>query len=212
MRRSGDSLFSAAFPFMELFLRQGGRFAESAAVLYSIFNDFKDVSGKCARVHGLASEADLDAREIARQLSLVRILQADRGDIHELNMAFEASFNSVKAAAARIGLYGFAEMRAAARELTKDLAGMSVEIQKMLQIVTRGAGAQEAARGAVKIRREAENFLLVGLGELYEQPDITAGMVLDVVKWSQIYDRLEEALNRAERVAQIIEGITLKQL
>ena len=212
MRRSGDSLFSAAFPFIELFRRQGGRFAESAAALDSVFNDFKDVSGKCARIHMLASEADLDAREIARQLSLILILQGDRGDIHELNMAFEASFNSVKAAAARIGLYGFSEMRVSARELTKDLAGMSLEIQKMLEIVARGAGAQEAARGAVIIRREAENFLLVGLGELYEQPDIKADVVLDIVKWSQIYDRLEEALNRAERVAQIIEGVTLKQL
>ncbi len=212
MRRSGDSLFSAAFPFNELFRRQGGRLAESAAMLDSIFNEFKDVSGKCARIHELASEADLDAREIARQLSLILILQGDRGDIHELNMAFESSCNSVKAAAARVGLYGFAEMRVSARELTKDLVGMSVEIQKMLEIMGRGTGAHEAARGAVKIRREAENFLLVGLGELYEQPDIKADVVLDIVKWSQIYDRLEEALNRAERVAQIIEGITLKQL
>jgi len=212
MRRSGDSLFSAAFPFNELFRRQGGRLAESAAVLDSIFDEFKDVSGKCARIHSLSSEADLDAREIARQLSLILILQGDRGDIHELNMAFESSCNSVKAAAARVGLYGFAEMRGSARELTKDLVGMSVEIQKMLEIMGRGTGAHEAARGAVKIRREAESFLLVGLGELYEQPDIKAEVVLDIVKWSQIYDRLEEALNRAERVAQIIEGITLKQL
>ncbi|MEI7480720.1 MAG: DUF47 family protein [Elusimicrobiota bacterium] len=212
MRRSGDSLFSAAFPFNELFRRQGGRLAESAAVLDSIFNEFKDVSGKCARIHALASEADLDAREITRQLSLVLILQGDRGDIHELNMAFESSCNSVKAAAARIGLYGFAEIRASARELTKDLVGMSAEIQKMLEIMGRGTGAQEAARGAVKIRREAESFLLVGLGELYEQQDIKADVVLDIVKWSQIYDRLEDALNRVERVAQIIEGITLKQL
>ncbi len=212
MRRSGDSLFSAAFPFNELFRRQGGRLAESAAVLDSIISDFNDVSGKCSRIHALASEAELDAREIARQLSLTLILPGDRGDIHELNMAFESSCNSVKAAAARIGLYGFSKMRASARELTKDLVGMSAEISKMLEIMNRGTGAREAARSAVKIRAEAENFLLVELGELYEQPDIKADAVLDIVKWSQIYDRLEEALNRAERVAQIIEGITLKQL
>ena len=212
MRRSGDSLFSAAFPFNELFRRQGGRFAESAVVLDSIFNDFKDVGGKCARIHLLASEADLDAREIARQLSLILILQGDRGDIHELNMAFEACFNSVKAAAARIGLYGFTVMSVSALELTKDIMEMSVEIQKMLEIINRGTGAQEAARGVIQIRKEAENFLLVGLGELYEQPDLKADGVLDIVKWAQIYDRLEEALNCAERVARTIEGITLKQL
>ena len=212
MRRSGDSLFSAAFPFSELFRRQGGRFAESAAVLDSIFGDFKDVGARCARIHALAAEADAEAREIARQLSLILILPGDRGDIHELNLAFEACLNSVKAAAARIGLYGFTGTRASARELTKDLAGMADEILKMLEIMSRGTGAREAARGAVKIRREAENFLLVGLGELYEQPDIKAAAVLEIVKWSQIYDRLEEALNRAERAAQIIEGITLKQL
>ena len=212
MRRSGDSLFSAAFPFNELFRRQGGRFAESSAVLYSIFSDFKDVSGKCTRIYTLASEADLDAREIARQLSLILILQGDRGDIHELNVAFEACFNSVKAVASRIGLYGFTEMRASARELTEDLVGMSAEIRKMLELINHGAGAQEAARGAMKIRKEAESFLLVGLGELYEQPDVKAEVVLDTVKWSQIYDRLEDALNRAERVAQTIEGMTLKQL
>ena len=212
MRRSGDSLFSAAFPFSELFRGQGGRLAESAASLDSIFSDFRDVSAKCARIHTLASEADSDAREIALQLSLILILPGDRGDLYELNMAFEACFNSIKAVAARIGLYGFTEIRGSSRELTKNLVEMSAEIGKMLGIMSRGTGAHEAARGAVKIRKEAESFLLVGLGELYEQPDIKAASVLEIVKWSQIYDRLEEALNRAERAAQIIEGITLKQL
>ena len=212
MRRSGDSLFSPAFAFSELFQKQGERYAECAAELSAIFNGFQDVGAKCVRIQVLAAEADAAGREIARQLGLIFILEGDRVDIHELSLALEACFGSVKAVSSRIGLYGFREIRGSSGELAKDLVEMAAEIRKMLATLNAGSGAQEAARRAAKIREEAERFLLVGLGELYEQPDTRAEAVLETVKWSQIYDRLEEALNCAGRAVQVLERIALKRL
>jgi uncharacterized protein Yka (UPF0111/DUF47 family) len=212
MRRSGDSLFSPAFAFSGLFKKQGARFAESAIVLASVFNEFKDVGSKCVLIQALAAGADADGREIARQLGLVFIHQDDRIDIHELNLALDACFTSMKAVSSRVGLYGFKEIRGVAVELAKNLVEMSVEIRKMLEMISLGTGVQEAARRTAKIREEAERFLLLGLGELYEQPDVRSEVVLETVKWSQIYDRFEEALDRAGRTAQTIERIALKRL
>ena len=59
----------------------------------------------------------------------------------------------------------------------------------------------------------AEMLLTIALGEIYDYRLIKPEVMLDVVdmiKWTQIYDRIEQAINRTESLANIIEGIVLK--
>jgi uncharacterized protein len=53
---------------------------------------------------------------------------------------------------------------------------------------------------------------MVGIGELYdggeEQADYAA--ILEIVKWKHIFDRIEAAVNRTESLADILEGVLLK--
>ena len=212
MRRDADSLFSPSFPFHKLLCEQARRFAESASALAAVFQDCGGISEKCSRIHALAGAAEAGSREIARQLSLTSLLPSDRDDIHELNLAFAACIQSTKAVAARIGLYGLRDVRGPARELAADIVEMASEIEQMLKIMNRGQGVEAQARSVAQAREDADRFLLVGLGELYELPASRPEGVLEIVKWSHIYDRIEEVINRAERVAQAIEGIALKRL
>ncbi len=212
MKGDADSLFSPSFPFHNLLSEQARLFAESASALKTILQDYNGVAEKCSRIHALARAAEEGSREITRQLSLTFLLPRDRDDIHELNLALAACIQSTRTVAARIGLYNLNDTRVPARELSSDIVEMADQIQKMLKIMDRGQGVEAQARNVAKAREDADRFLLLGLGELYELPSSRPEGVLEVVKWSHIYDRIEDVVNRAERVAQTIEGIALKRL
>jgi uncharacterized protein len=210
MRRPGDSLFGPAFPFYRLFQELGTRFAKSVSVLDTIFRDSGEIAEKCTRIQAIETEAEVRSREISRQLSLTLILPRDRDDIHDLNLAFANCIQAVKAVSTRVGLYGLLDSRGSVLELTANLVEIASHIERMLETMNRGRGVEKLARGVGKIRAEADRFLLVGLGELYEMPTTRPQDVLEVVKWSHVYDRLETVLNQAQHVAHTIEGVALK--
>jgi hypothetical protein len=59
---------------------------------------------------------------------------------------------------------------------------------------------------------ECEMLLLVGLGELYEAKDHKdeATSIIHIIKWNHIYGRIEQAVERAERLSDVLEGVLLK--
>jgi uncharacterized protein len=240
------NLFDQAFPFMALFRKQAGTLEAATQQLAGVLNaergtgnaeDHLAVRGlssgfraePCGRITALVSEGGTTCREIERQLSLTFIQPLDREDIRELNRAFERTLQAVGAVSSRLGLYGFREVQKGAGDQAACLAEMAAQIAPLLQIVVRkGTGAANFAR-VRKLKREADSFLLVGMGEIFErgtgsaEPGKPSGVpssefrvpswdVLDAMKWSQIYDRLEEVASCLERTVNVIEGIILKKV
>ena len=60
------------------------------------------------------------------------------------------------------------------------------------------------------LKYECEMLLLVALGEVYDLKVTGFDTVMEIVKWTHIYDRIEQAVSQAERLADIIEGVVLK--
>ncbi len=206
------SLFSDTYPFFGLFRRQAGALGEAARELAGLFEGLQDVSARCRRVEERAADGLAAARAVERELALALAESPDREDIRDLNRAFELAFQALRAVSSRTGLYGVCSPEKGAAELGVCLAEMAAEIGPLLECVVRqGSGAErrERVRG---LRAEAGMFLLVGLGAVYESAAGQPDHLLEVMKWSQIYDRLEEAVACLERAANVIERMILKKV
>ena len=206
------NLFNNAFQFFRLFQKQAGTLGDAAKKLDDLFRDFKAVPDQCRHIDTLVAAGDTTCREIERELSLTFIESLDREDIRDLNRAFEQTFQAVRAVSRRLGLYGFHSIEKGAGELAFCLAEMAAEIGPLLEIVVRqGNGAANCER-LRKLKKEAGMFLLVGLGEVYESAGGIVDHLLAAMKWSQIYDRLEEAVSCLEHTANVIERMILKKV
>jgi len=204
------SFFPRIVKFFDLFKKQGGLVTDAAVVLDSIFKDSRDVPAKCKRIHVLETEGDGVSREISSQLSLAFITPLDREDIHAINMAQEDVLNMIRAIASRIGLYQFQTLEPAAVDLVENLRRVVEETEKMLGKLSSKKEVEEHSKTVNKIKNESELQLLLALGVLYESDPAETGRVLHVIKWTQIYDRIEQALDKAEVLANIIEGVSIK--
>ena len=206
------NLFNNAFPFFRLFQKQAGTLGDAAKKLDGLFRDFKAVPDQCKYIDTLAATGDMTCREIERELSLTFIESLDREDIRDLNRAFEQTFQAVRAVSSRIGLYGFNRVEKGAGDLTLCLSEMAAEIGPMLEIVVRkgnGAANRERIR---KLREDVGMFLLVGLGEVYEADNSSTGRLLETIKWTQIYDRLEDTVSCLEHIANVIGRMILRKV
>jgi uncharacterized protein Yka (UPF0111/DUF47 family) len=59
-------------------------------------------------------------------------------------------------------------------------------------------------------KKECEMLLLSGLGELYDDPNLSPAEMMEIIKWTHVYDRIDKAFNRAWQLAKAIEGVVLK--
>jgi len=204
------SFFPKIVKFFDLFEKQNSIVKDAVVTLESIFKDFKDVPAKCEHINRLETEGDNLSREISTQLALTFITPLDREDIHAINMAQEDVINMIKAISSRVGLYHFKTLEVAAIELVENLKMIVTETEHMIKNLSSKKEVEEHSKNVNRIKNESDMQLLVALGELYESDPSTHEKFLHIIKWTQIYDRIEQALEKAEVLTNIIEGISIK--
>jgi len=204
------NFFPKVVKFFRLFQEQSDLLTDTAHILSELFDDFNNVAEKGRKIIRNEYAGNDLSREIAKQLSLTFITPIDREDIHALNMAQENVLNSMRAISTRIGLYHFREITPGTRDLISKLKLMIDSVALMLKNLSR---KEEVEVNVVKVREtkiEADMLLLVLLGEVYDRQAENNSSLLDMVKWSHIYDRIEDAFAATEVLANTIEGIALK--
>jgi len=206
------NLFDDAFPFSALFREQAGTLEAAVAQLAGMVDDFPAVPGHGVPLSALVAQGETTCRQIERELSLTFIQPLDREDIRELNRAFDRTLHSVGAVSSRICLYGIRQVQKGAAGQVACLVEIAAEIAPLLEVIRRaGDGAVNLDR-VRKRKREADSFVLVGLGEVYETAGGSVENLLEALKWSQLYDRLEEVACCLEHIVMVIEGIIVKKV
>jgi uncharacterized protein Yka (UPF0111/DUF47 family) len=206
----GFSFFPKEIQFFDLFQEQFLKLNEAVAALNSIFQEFEDVENKCKSINIIEEAGNGIARRISQQLSLTFITPIDREDIHNINIAQEDLLNLIKAISTRIGLYDFHAVKFPAKKLVMHLAIMVQEGGRMLDRLRERKPVEENAKKVKSLKYECEMLLLVALGEVYDIKLTGFDSVMEIVKWTHIYARIEQAVNQADRLADIIEGVVLK--
>jgi len=204
------SLFPKSPKFFQLFLEQNRIIVDAATVLHQIAEKFSDCEDQCQVINRLEAEGDVLNRTIARELSTTFITPIDREDIHEINSSQETILNHIQAVSNRIGVYGLARMRFPAKKMISNIKEMVTGIGSLLTMLSRGQEVTATVAQVKQLKKECEMLLMSGLGELYEAPSPGPEDVLDIIKWTHVYDRIDKAFNRAWQLAKAIEGIVLK--
>ena len=206
----GFSLFPRNQKFFKLFEKQHGFLQEAVEALNQAFLGFPQVAGPCKSIHELEHKGNEVFHEIIRELSQTFITPLDREDIHDINVTQEAALNAVASVATRLGLYKPAEMRKGGVELIDNFCRIVRESGQMLVCMNEGRGVDEEIRIIRKLKQEIDLFVLVDLGELFEQPNPDAVAAFETMKWDQIYARLEDAVDKAVYLAHLVEGVCVK--
>ena len=203
-------LFPKAPKFFEFFREQNRIIVEAATVLNTIVLEFHDCDVRCQMINRLEADGDALNRTISQLLSTTFITPIDREDIHLINSSQETILNHIQAISNRIGVYEFTHMRFPARRMVSNVKDMVTSIGILLGMLENKGEVADYVAQVKHQKKECEMLLLSGLGELYDNPNASLAEMMEIIKWTHVYDRIDKAFNRAWQLAKAIEGIVLK--
>lgn len=204
------SLLPKNIHFFELLTRQSNILLESSQQLTKILHDFSCVDAACKTVTLIEADADNLCRDIARLLSQTFITPIDREDIYRLNLTQEDSINLIKAIASRMRLYGFDYIRFPARKMGENIEAMVKLTGEMIRNLEGKEDVAEQVRQIKSIKNECEMLFSTGLAELHDLECTETREVIEIMRWTQVYDRFEMAIERIDDLADAIEEVVLK--
>jgi uncharacterized protein len=183
---------------------------EGAKLLTALLGDFTDVNAKCAAIKDVEHRADdITHRSFAR-LHTQFITPFDRDHIHRLLSRIDDVIDLTDAAAERLSLYGVESVLPEARELAAVLVAQTQVMEqavKALRDVKRNPQAiLEACKQVNSYENQADSLTRRTMAMLFQRKNEP----LEVMKWKEIIDFIEDATDRAEDVANVIEGIVLE--
>jgi hypothetical protein len=195
--------------FFDDFEKQAAETVEGARLLKELLDDFTDVGRKTQAIKDVEHRADDITHRAFERLHMQFITPFDRAEIHRLLSRIDDVLDLADAASERLGLYEVGPIIPEAR----DLAGVLLAQARKMQEAVRGlrnvkdsVRILEACREINVLENQADHILRVGLAHLFK-----SGVdALTVMKWKEILDLIETATDRAEDVANVIEGVVLE--
>ncbi|MEW6745223.1 MAG: DUF47 domain-containing protein [Planctomycetota bacterium] len=160
------------------------------------------------RIKEIEHEADTVTHRCVEVLRRTFITPIDRDDIHRLISRMDDIMDYLEAAAERISLYEITEMTPEVRELAR----LIVKATETLYTAVRGLRdlrhAEPILKACVDVNRlenEADTILRIAIARLFKETEDP----ITIIKWKEIYEDLENATDRCEDVANIIENFVL---
>ena len=150
---------------------------------------------------------DTIAHEIFQRLNSTFVTPIDREDIHALATSLDDVMDAIDAAATVIRRYRVAPVRYGARELADIIAQSTSSVRKAVEALEGKKGVHERAVEVNRLENEADSVHDEALSRLFQEEKDP----LTVIKWKEVFDYLEEATDRCEDVADVLEGVVVKQ-
>ena len=202
-------LFPKDTNFYDLFERGVGKVYEGVELLAELVKDFTNVPLKAKRIKDVEHEADLITHETIEKLNKTFVTPLDREDIHGLISSLDNILDHVEAAADKFSLYRIPEVQPDAVLLTDILIHSVKEVQRTIGKLRNLKDADLILKHCIEINsleNEGDFVYRTAIAKLFEQ----GGDPLNVIKWKEVYDSIENAIDSCEDVANVIEGVTLK--
>ncbi len=193
--------------FFDLFEEAGGNILRAADLLDRMLGGYPDRGADLARdILICEQEGDRITHDIIRRLNETFVTPIDREDIYELASALDDIVDYTEEVADYLGLYKIE----APMEQSQRLAHVLLQATRQIaEAMPRLRGFKDMSHYTVEINRlenDGDRITREAVASLFDNG--IDPMV--VIRWKDIYERLEQAIDSTERVANILEGIVIK--
>ena len=192
--------------FFDDFIALAVEIRRGASVLQEMLAPEQPIWDKADEIKEVEHKCDFLTHEIIQRLHRTFVTPLDREDIHALARSLDDVMDAVDASATIVRLYHIAEVRAEARELTRIIMASAEQVVKAIKALERRKGVAEPAVEINRLENEADRVHQAALRRLFEEERDP----IVIIKWKEILDFLEDATDRCEDVANVLEGVVVK--
>ena len=195
--------------FFDLFEQSAQNVVKASRQLKELVDTWENVEGKVGEIIELEHEGDTITHQIMAQSHRTFVTPFDREDIALLAHVMDDVTDFIHAAADAMLLYRVDSPSQRARELAGIIVQAADEVERAVPQLRHRAELKQILPRCVEINRlenMADRVFRSAMAELFDDSTDFAY----VIKWREIYEHMEEATDRCEDVANVLEGVALK--
>ena len=200
------SLFPKDENFFALFKKQAAVVREGCHELHEMMTKFDRLEARAARLKEIEHQGDLITHEVFERLNRTFITPLEREDIHDLASGLDDVLDSVEAIGSRVVLFNVKESRPQAVQLTSILDECGQQIEQAVGHLQDFKGLMSFTIELNRLENQADVISRHVVADLFSGKH----EVMDILRWKELYGRLESATDQCEDVANTIEAIVLK--
>lgn len=193
--------------FFDLFVEVATRNKEAAQHLRELFDALPERrTPHVEAIKRLEHEADQVTHEVVNRLDRTFITPLDREDIHQLASDLDDVMDMIDGTARRAQIFRLGTAPQGVKQLAEVIQRMVAALAEGVGRLKKGDDVMRYCIEAKKLEEEGDAIYHDALELLFQ----TERDALEVIKWKEIYDNLEQTLDQAEDVANVLESITIK--
>jgi len=200
------SLIPREGKFFDDFTALADRIVSGATLLERMLASDPPAWDTALQIKQIENECDALTHNIIKRLNKTFVTPIDREDIHALATSLDDVMDSIDAAAGVLRRYRMASLRYGARELASLTWQAAVQMKVAVEALDRREGVHERAVEVNRLENSADDVHDEALRRLFEEERDA----ITLIKWKEVLDLLEEATDRCEDVANVLESVVVK--
>jgi predicted phosphate transport protein (TIGR00153 family) len=194
--------------FFGLFAAGAENMRIAAELLYDLVSHFTDVEIKARRLQEREHEGDEVTHQVIQTLNTTFITPMDREDIYQLATALDDVVDAIEAAGDLMVLHGIEEPRPFMIQQADVLVRAATQTEAAIKVLDRlDRGVLEPYWIEINsLENEGDRVYRRSIADMFSGDH----RAMDVLRWKEVSETLEEALDGLENVANIVEAVVLK--
>jgi hypothetical protein len=201
-------LFPKEIDFFEIFDRAALNVTKAASLLVALMENFDNIEVRTKEIYEVEQEGDILTHEIMKKLNKTFITPIDREDLHSLASSLDDVVDLIWAAVDRLSVFKIKKSTEEAVKMSKDILATTEAMHKAIHKLKEKNynHVQDYCIEINRLENMVDRDFRDALGKLFDE--VTDPIL--IIKWKEIYEHLEDASDKCEDVANVLEAIVLK--
>jgi predicted phosphate transport protein (TIGR00153 family) len=201
-------LFPREIDFFEIFDKASLNLTKAASLMVALMENFDNIEVRAKEIYEVEQDGDILTHDIMKKLNKTFITPIDREDLYALASRLDDVLDLIWGAVDRLAVFKIRETTQEAISMSKSLLTTTEAMHKAIHKLKEKnySHVQEYCIEINRLENRVDRDFRDALGKLFDE---VKDPIL-IIKWKEIYEHLENATDKCEDVANVLEAIVLK--
>jgi predicted phosphate transport protein (TIGR00153 family) len=192
--------------FFDMFNELASLSVQTARELAALVNDLPEAPRRARNLKTLEHDADELTHKLIDMLNRSFVTPIERGDIHALACALDEIIDYLEVAGHKISLYELDGVHKEAKVMAELILASTQAVEEAVHRLRKFPDIKPHLMEVNRLEEEADHLTRTFLARLLN----TEKDPIQIIKWKEIFEILEGATDRCEDVANIVDGVIVK--
>ncbi len=192
--------------FFDSFVTLAENIDAGAKALVEMLSNYSDVAKQAEHIKDLEHKGDDITHALLTRLNQTFITPFDREDIHELSSKIDDVLDLIDAAASRLVTYRVQHIRPGVADLARVLNQATGQVAAAVRVLGKRDHILDYCIEINRLENESDRLCRALIARLFDEEKDP----VQIIKWKEIIEVIETAVDKCEDVANVLEAVTLK--